>query len=84
MDLRLKNPLQLGLAGLFLLAVAWFGLAGPGTPILFYLALTVLVVAGITWAIKPQRRTAYWRGREIDLSGSLTWWERLYYRIYRE
>ena len=84
MDLRLKNPLQLALAGLFSLAVAWFGLAGPATPILFYLALAVLAVAGITWAIKPQARTAYWRGREIDMSDNLSWWEQLYYRIYRE
>ena len=82
-DPRPRNPAQLAAVGGILLALAWFGLLGTaGRPVL-YIGAVLLLLAAISWMAQPHRRTTYWRGQEIDMTGELTWWERLYYCIYR-
>ncbi len=83
-DPRPASPGQLALIGGALIALAWFGLLGPAGPPVLYLGAALLVVAGASWIFKPSPRTQYWRGREIDMSAAHTWWERLYYRVYRK
>lgn len=82
-DPRLRSPAQLAIIGGLLAALAWLGLLGPAGRAAFYAGVGLLLVAAVSWMIQPHHRTAYWRGRPIDMGDSLSWWERLYYRIYR-
>jgi hypothetical protein len=78
-DLRPSSPAQLALSGVGL----W--LAGVFIPLLGFLSfvgVVALVVAGVTYFLRPRRREMYWRGRRIEM-GEPTWGERLYRVIYR-
>ena len=83
-NLRFRSPAQLAVLGIILVLLGWFGLLAPLHSALLYAGVLSLVVAGIAWMIRPQRRTVVWRGRVIDMTGELTWWERLYYVMFRE
>ena len=80
-DPRPRSPGQLAIVGAVIAIIGWL-LARNGQPI-FTLGVILLLIAAVSWMAQPHRRTAYWRGREIDMTGDLSWWERLYYRIYR-
>ena len=80
-DPRPRSPGQLAAAGAIIAVIGWI-LRGNGQAI-FTIGVILLLIAAVTWMIKPQRRTTYWRGQEIDMTGELSWWERLYYRIYQ-
>ena len=82
-DLRPSSPAQLALIAIILLGVGWVGLLGPLSSIGLYLGLVMLLVAGVSWMLRPPSPTAYWRGQKIDMSERLTWWGRLYHRLYK-
>ena len=83
LDPRPGSPGQLALIGAVLVGLAWIGLVGLAARPFLYVGFFLVGVALITWLLRPRRRTVYWRGQQIDMTGSLRWWERLYYLIYR-
>lgn len=83
-DPRPSSPAQVALVGVILLVVSYFfRLLGPYNGLAFNVALGLLLLAGVTWFIRPRRRTVVWRERRIDIASELTLPERLYYLIYR-
>ena len=82
-DPRPSSPAQVALVGLIVVVVAYFRLLGPYSSLAFNVGLGLLLLAGITWFIRPRRRTVVWRERRIDLDAELSLLERLYYLIYR-
>ncbi len=45
--------------------------------------IALIVLAGISYLMRPRQREQYWRGRRIDLDGPPSTVERLYRLIYR-
>jgi hypothetical protein len=79
-DLRPSSPGQLALIG----GGLW--LAGMLIPMLGFftlVGLALVVVAGVTYFMRPKSREMYWRGRRIEVGGEPTWGERLYRTLYR-
>lgn len=79
-DLRPASPGQLAVVG-GLLCLA--GLLAPALGILTLAGLAALLVAGLSFLIRPRTREMYWRGRRIDLGGEPWWGEHLYRLIYK-
>ena len=66
------------------LIVLWrFGLLRAFGLIAADIGLLLLAFGILSWFIRPGRRTVHWRDRVIDVSGGLTWMERLYYWVYK-
>ncbi len=83
-NLRPSSPGQLALFALIPLGVGLLGVLGSATPFALYLGILMLVVATAGYFGRPQSRTVYWRGQQIDMSDQLNWWGQLYYRIFRK
>src|SRR5262245_13417550 len=79
-DLRPASPAQLAIIGGVMLAA---GVLIPALSVLALVGVVALLVAGLTYFVRPRARQMYWRGRRIDVGGEPTWAERLYRLIYR-
>jgi hypothetical protein len=79
-DLRPASPGQLALIGGGLLLAGWLI---PALGFLSLFGVVALLVAGLTYLVRPRTREMYWRGRRIDIGGPPTLGERFYRAIYR-
>ena len=82
-DPRPAGPEQVVVAGIVLLVLWRFGLLRAFGLVAADVGLLLLAFGILSWFIRPGRRTVYWRDRVIDVSGGLTWLERVYYWVYK-